>query len=56
MQSLLERIREDFESGGKLGMRSTTRVLVLLQEMIERIEKLERDDARIPQESVTETK
>jgi hypothetical protein len=38
----LKRIRKDVENGQKLGFVSTCRLLTLLEDMAERIEKLER--------------
>jgi hypothetical protein len=42
MKSELERIRQDVRHGQKLGPASADRLFNLLEEMIQRIEKLER--------------
>ena len=42
MKAALDRIREDVHHGGKLGEKSVMRLFALLDQMIQRIEKLER--------------
>lgn len=42
MNEQLKRIREDVRHGGKIGPKSIERLFALLEEMIQRIEKLER--------------
>jgi hypothetical protein len=42
MKAELDRIRHDVKCGGKLGEKSAERLFNLLDQMIQRIEKLER--------------
>lgn len=42
MKEQLNRIKEDVRHGGKLGIKSSQRLLDLIEEMIQRIEKIER--------------
>jgi hypothetical protein len=42
MKNELDRIRNDVKHGGKLGPASAARLFDLLEQMIQRVEKLER--------------